>query len=77
MWTLIIGAIIGSLGAGLAKSEKKGCLFNIFAGIVGSYVGQALLGDWGPDLAGMAIFPSIIGAALVTMVVAYMTGERK
>lgn len=77
MWTLIIGAIIGSLGAALAKSEKKGCLFNIFAGIVGSYVGQALLGNWGPDLAGMAIFPSIIGAALVTMVVAYMTGEKK
>lgn len=75
MWTLIIGAIIGSLGAGLAKSEKKGCLFNIFAGIVGSYVGQALLGDWGPHLADMAVFPSIIGAALVTAAVTHFFGD--
>lgn len=75
LWKLIIGALIGSIGAGLAKKKERGCLFNILAGIVGSYVGQALLGDWGPHLADMAIFPSIIGAALVTVVVTHMTGR--
>lgn len=77
MWTLIIGAIIGSIGATIANKKEKGCLYNIFAGILGSYVGQSLFGHWGPNLAGMAILPSIIGAALVTMVISYMTGDRR
>lgn len=52
MWRLIVGAFIGSLGAGLAKKESPGCLMNILSGIVGSYVGHFLLGEWGPHLAG-------------------------
>lgn len=75
MWRLIVGAFIGSLGAGLAKKESPGCLMNILSGIVGSYVGHALLGDWGPHLAGMALIPSIIGAALVTSLVEYLAGR--
>lgn len=70
---LIIGAIIGSVGASLAKQEKKGCLMNIVAGMAGSYVGQELFGHWGPHLAGMALIPSILGAAIVTVVVGHFT----
>lgn len=72
---LIIGAIIGSIGASLAKQQKKGCVMNILAGVVGSYVGHALFGHWGPQLAGMAVFPSILGASLVTIVVGHFTSR--
>ncbi|MGT2895231.1 GlsB/YeaQ/YmgE family stress response membrane protein [Streptococcus entericus] len=75
IWKLIVGALIGSIGGALTKKGGQGCLANILAGIAGSYVGHALLGDWGPSLAGMALVPSIIGAALVTIVVAHFLGR--
>lgn len=46
MWRIIVGAVIGSIGAGLARKEKLGCLLNILAGMIGSYVGHALFGQW-------------------------------
>ena len=36
-----------------------GIIANIFAGLIGSSVGQSLFGSWGPRLAGMALIPSI------------------
>ena len=41
-----------------------GIIANIIAGLVGSTIGKAILGTWGPSLAGMAIVPSIIGAVI-------------
>lgn len=35
-----------------------GIIANIIAGLLGSSVGQALFGTWGPTLAGMALVPS-------------------
>ncbi len=40
-----------------------GWIANIVAGLVGSSIGEAVLGSWGPQLAGMAIIPSIIGSS--------------
>jgi uncharacterized membrane protein YeaQ/YmgE (transglycosylase-associated protein family) len=70
IWSLIVGAIIGAIAGGITgKGEKMGCLTNIAAGLVGSAIGQALFGHWGPMLAGMAIVPSIIGAAILVLIV--------
>ena len=52
-----------------------GCIYNIFAGLVGSFVGQSLFGFWGPSLAGMAILPSILGAIIVIAVVDLFFGK--
>lgn len=49
-----------------------GWIANILAGLVGSVIGQALLGSWGPSLAGMALIPSILGAVIVVLVVSYL-----
>ena len=46
-----------------------GCVYNIFAGLVGSFVGQSLFGYWGPTVADMAILPSVLGAIIVIAVV--------
>lgn len=71
IWILIVGATIGAIaGALVNKNDSKGCLFNIIAGLVGSSVGQKLFGDdWGGQLAGMALIPSILGAVIVVAVV--------
>lgn len=42
-----------------------GVISNIVAGLVGSSIGEAVLGAWGPQVAGMAIIPSIIGAVIL------------
>ncbi|MBP1048098.1 GlsB/YeaQ/YmgE family stress response membrane protein [Enterococcus sp. BWM-S5] len=77
LWTLIVGAVIGSIAGSVTDRDKpQGCLFNIIAGLIGSSVGQALFGYWGPKLAGMAIVPSILGAAIVVIVVSFFFGRR-
>ena len=59
IWTLIVGAIIGAIGGSLSgRGKQMGCIFNIIAGLAGSYIGQAIFGHWGPHLAGMALVPS-------------------
>ena len=69
LWTLIVGGIIGLIAGALTKhGGSMGWIANIVAGLLGAWVGQALLGSWGPSLAGMALIPSIIGAVLVVFV---------
>lgn len=69
IWTLIIGAIIGAIaGALTSRNLPMGWIGNIVAGIVGSWLGESILGGWGPELAGMAIVPSIIGAVILVII---------
>jgi uncharacterized membrane protein YeaQ/YmgE (transglycosylase-associated protein family) len=53
-----------------------GCVTNILAGLVGAGVGQALFGHWGWHVAGMAVFPAIIGAVIVVAVVSFFVDRR-
>ncbi|WP_280946892.1 GlsB/YeaQ/YmgE family stress response membrane protein, partial [Enterococcus faecalis] len=39
-------------------------------------IGQAILGTWGPSLAGMAIVPSIIGAVILVAIVSWILGRK-
>ena len=60
LWAIIVGGFIGLIAGGITKKGgSMGIIANIFAGLVGSSVGQSLFGTWGPSLAGMAlvIFP--------------------
>ena len=76
IWSLIVGAIIGVIaGAITNKGKSMGWIANILAGLVGSFVGQALLGSWGPSLAGMALIPSIVGDVIVVAVVSFFLGR--
>ncbi|MGT2932764.1 GlsB/YeaQ/YmgE family stress response membrane protein [Streptococcus catagoni] len=76
IWTLIVGGIIGLIAGALTKKGgSMGWIANIVAGLVGAYVGQALLGTWGPSLAGMALIPSIIGAVLVVIITSFVLSK--
>lgn len=73
LWVLIVGAIIGAIaGAITSKGQSMGWLSNIIAGLIGSSLGEAFLGSWGPQLAGMAIIPSIVGAIILVALVSFI-----
>lgn len=78
IWSLIVGGLIGFIAGGITrKGGAMGIISNIIAGLLGSYVGQAVFGTWGPDLAGMAIVPSVLGAVIVIAVVSFFFGKKE
>lgn len=75
LWVLIVGGVIGLIaGAITGRGHSMGWIANILAGLIGSSLGQALLGAWGPQVAGMAIVPSILGAVILVLVVSFVLG---
>ena len=78
IWSIIVGGFIGFIAGGITKKGgAMGIIANIIAGLVGSSVGQALFGSWGPKLAGMALVPSILGAVIVIAVVSCFFGKKE
>ncbi len=72
LWVLIVGGVIGLIaGAITGKGTSMGWIANILAGLIGSSLGEALLGNWGPQVAGMAIVPSILGAVILVIIVSF------
>ena len=64
--SMIAGAIIGLLaGAITQRGNQRGCLGNIILGLAGAWIGQLLFGYWGPQMAGMAVVPSLLGSILL------------
>lgn len=77
IWVLIVGAIVGAIAGEITgRGDRMGCVTNILAGLVGAGVGQALFGHWGWHVAGMAVFPAIIGAVIVVAVVSFFVDRR-
>lgn len=76
LWQLLIGAIIGAVAGALTSRDlPMGWIGNIIAGLIGSWLGEALLGSWGPTVAGMAIAPSIIGAVILVLITSLVFGS--
>lgn len=69
IWVLIIGAVIGAIGSMIVGRDLPG---GWIGGLLGAWVGGNLLGNWGPNVAGMAIIPAIIGAAVVVFVISLL-----
>ncbi|WP_265458006.1 GlsB/YeaQ/YmgE family stress response membrane protein [Enterococcus sp. HY326] len=78
IWSLIVGGIIGLIaGAITNKGGSMGIIANVVAGLLGSVIGQALFGTWGWTVAGMAVFPSILGAIILVAVVSFFFGRSR
>lgn len=76
IWTLIVGAVIGAIaGAITSRGAAMGWISNIIAGLIGSWLGESLLGSWGPSLAGMALIPPIIGAIVLVLIISWITSR--
>ena len=73
IWFIIIGGILGWLaGVILGKDVPGGVIGNIVAGIIGSWIGSALLGDWGWQVSDFFVFPALIGAIVLILVVSFV-----
>ncbi len=68
--SIIMAIIIGFIGDALVRSDMPGGIIgSMVAGFVGAWLGHFLFGHFGPDIAGFAIIPAIIGAAIVVFLV--------
>lgn len=73
IWQLLIGAIIGAVAGYLTSRDlPMGFIGNIIAGLIGSWLGESLLGSFGPEVAGMSLLPSIIGAVILVLLTSLM-----
>lgn len=50
-----------------------GFLTSAIFGVIGAWIGTSLLGHMGPDLAGVALIPCILGSALLVFLVSLVS----
>ncbi|XLG16361.1 GlsB/YeaQ/YmgE family stress response membrane protein [Bacillus velezensis] len=75
--SLIVAIIIGWIGSLFVKGSMPGGIIgSMIAGLIGAWIGHGLLGTWGPHLAGFAIIPAIIGAAIVVFLFSLIARSR-
>ncbi|MBB6451143.1 putative membrane protein YeaQ/YmgE (transglycosylase-associated protein family) [Geomicrobium halophilum] len=78
IWSLIIGGLIGwAAGAITGKGVPFGIIGNIVAGFIGANLGTWLFGNWGWTLGGFAVFPALIGAIILVLIVSAITNAMK
>lgn len=66
LFTLLVAFCVGWIADKLLPGRiPYGWLGAIVFGLLGSWVGGLLLGDAGPDIGGIAIFPAIVGAVIL------------
>ena len=64
--SMFVGFLIGLIASAISnRGERMGCLGKTFLGWLGAFLGQLLFGSWGPQLAGTAVVPSILGAIIL------------
>ncbi|MBI5974021.1 GlsB/YeaQ/YmgE family stress response membrane protein [Staphylococcus canis] len=75
---LIVGGLIGwAAGAILSKDIPGGIIGNIIAGLIGSWLGTLLFGQWGPSFGGVYIFPALIGSIILIAVISLILGALR
>lgn len=78
IWVLIIGRVIGAVASMIVnRNIPMEWVGNIIGGLLGAWLGESLLGTWGPDVAGMAIFPAIVGSLIVVLLISWALNSFK
>lgn len=68
--TLLVAALVGWLADAMVPGRLPyGWLGAIIAGLAGAWLGTMLLGDLGPEIAGISIIPAILGAMIIALVI--------
>jgi len=72
--TLFVAGIIGWIADAIVPGRLPyGWLGAIVAGVVGSWIGGLILGGFGPDIAGIAIIPALLGAIILAFIASAVT----
>ncbi len=78
IWVIIVGAVIGAIASVIINRDMPwGWVGNIIGGLVGAWLGETLLGAWGPNIAGMAIVPAIVGAIVVVLLTTWLFSSMR
>ncbi len=76
LWTLIIGALAGWLGAQIFKGGGLGLIGNIIVGLIGGAIGYWLLGNtFGTALLGQ-ILTGAVGSIVLLAIINLLTGRK-
>jgi uncharacterized membrane protein YeaQ/YmgE (transglycosylase-associated protein family) len=76
--TLVIAGIVGWLAYKFVPVKLPyGFLGAIVAGLAGSWIGGWLLGDVGPSIGDIAIFPALVGSLILAVVSTVITRTTK
>lgn len=72
---LIVTIIIVAIVEQVSKTNLPfGWLGNIVAGLIGGYVGQILMGQFGPFIFGVYLIPTFIGSFLFIIAMKFVLG---
>ena len=72
---LIVASVCAYLAECLVPNTVPGGFFtSAIVGIIGAWVGGGLMGHFGPDLAGVALIPCIVGSAVLVFLVSLVSG---
>lgn len=78
LWSLIVGGFLGWIaGLLIGRDVPGGMIGNIIAGIIGSWIGTALFGTFGPVVGGFAIVPALIGAIILIFIASLIFRSMK
>lgn len=70
---LVVTIVIVAIVERLSKTNLPyGWLGNIVAGLIGGYIGQLLMGQFGPFIFGVYLIPTFIGSFLLIMVAKFI-----
>jgi uncharacterized membrane protein YeaQ/YmgE (transglycosylase-associated protein family) len=80
--SFILFLVVASVCAFLAErlvpnSVPGGFLTSAIVGIIGAWIGGSLMGHFGPDLAGVALIPCILGSALLVFLLSLISGGSR
>jgi len=76
--SIIMAIIIGFVADFFVKNSMPGGIIgSMVAGFVGAWIGNLLLGSFGPVVGGFAIIPALIGAILFIFVIGLLTRGRR
>jgi uncharacterized membrane protein YeaQ/YmgE (transglycosylase-associated protein family) len=71
---LIVAAACAYLAERLVPGTVPGGFFtSAIVGIIGAWIGGSLLGHFGPDLAGVALIPCILGSAILVFLLSVVS----
>lgn len=72
---IIVAAVCAWIAEALVPGRiPGGFLASAIVGVIGAWIGTALLGHFGPDLAGVPLLPAIVGSAVLVFALAMLSG---
>ena len=74
---LVVAGIVGALADALVPGKLPwGWVGAVLAGLLGSWLGIALIGQVGPRIVGVPIIPGFVGAVILALVVSVLSKRK-